>query len=467
MPRELTFRIGKGVDLPAILRPELRQHADRAAYFLDLLRRKTRIDGGSVRLASKHLARIMGFRLYAKIVADLERAGLIKRSRSYRPGERSKSYALSRAYLALAKIEYRPSNRYLIANLRAFFDERKEMAETILVDPVLAFIRDQILRVSLDAGLVESAMDGESDADKRHKIKSVADHIRFGEVRVREDNQGRVYHPLTCLPRTIRRSAKVDGESLCEIDVVSSQPLLVPVVYRRWLQSGCRFARMNPCFCDKSSMVFHEVGEEGYHHLCVAPKETSLCAQPDDATVLQEWCEQGVVYERLAEMAGWTITDDESRALVKRRVFRQLLYADSAGLNSPDNHLAVVFRERFPNLFTMLCDAQQRTLVDSVTRKRVKSARHAPSGKASIVRKSVLPFFMQRIESQIVIRGVVPRWMAEKPGRFIATIHDSLLVCESDAEDAVRFLRDEFAAVGLRPQVKVSGGPVSGSRART
>jgi hypothetical protein len=467
MPRELTFRIGKGVNLLAILRPELRQHADRAAYFLDLLRRKTRIDGGSVRLASKHLARIMGFRIYAKIVADLEQAGMVTRSRSYRPGERSKSYALSRAYLALEKVEYRPSNRYLLANLKSFFEERKAMAESPLVDPILSFLHSQILRVNLDAALIDAVIGREGDADKRHKIKCISDHIRFRDVRVREDNQGRVYHPLTGLPRAIRRSATVDGEALCEIDVVSSQPLLIPVVYRKWLAEGCRFSRMNPNSVEKYSDGFGEVVVEVHHHLCVEPTASNLCVAPDSVMTFQSWCEQGVVYERLAEMAGWPVPDEESRASVKRRVFCQLLYADSSGLHRPDNRLAVAFRDRFPELFAMLCDAQQRTLVDAATRRRVKSTRHAPSGRTSIVRKSVLPFYMQRIESQIVVRGVVPRWMDEKPGRFLATIHDSLLVCESDAEDAAQILRDEFAAVGLFPQVKVSGRLVQGSRART
>jgi hypothetical protein len=409
----------------------------------------------------------MGFRIYAKIVADLEQAGMVTRSRSYRPGERSKSYSLSRAYLALEKVEYRPSNRYLLANLKSFFEERKAMADEALGDPILAFLASQVRRVSLDDALIEAVIGREGDVERRYKIKSVVDQIRFQQFRVREDSQGRVYHPVAFLPRDLRRSATVDGEALREIDVVSSQPLLVPVVYRMWQNSGCRFSRIPVHSVGKYSDTSGlEIVVES-HDLCAAPTALHLCAAPDDVSTFQSWCEQGVVYERLAEMAGWAIADDESRNAVKGRVFRQLLYADGSGLSRPDNTLANAFRERFPNLFDMLWDAQDLTLVDAATRKRVKSRSSAPSGRASLVRKSVLPFYMQRIESQIVVRGVVPRWMAEKPGRFLATIHDSLLVCESDAEDAARILRDEFAAVGLFPQVKVSGRIVQGSRART
>ena len=452
MPRELTFRIGRGVNLPAILRPELRQHADRAAYFLDLLRRKTRIDGGSVRLASKHLARIMGFRIYAKIVADLEQAGMVKRSRSYRPGERSKAYALTREYLALEKVEYRPSNRYLLANLGKFFEERKLIADQALVDPVLAFLHSQIARVTFDEESVNRHLDAITDPDRRWSVATNVRMIRNRDYSIKEDNDGRVHHPVTRLPKSIRHSILVDGESIHEIDVVNCQPLLLPLIYRSWNDSGRCFARIPLGTLVKySDSSARDRGE----------REPLLCVVPREIVEFVSWCERGEVYERLAEMAGWSVGDESSRESVKVRVYRNLLYADGAGLQRDDNTLAKAFRERFPDLYAMLWSAQHRTLVDARTRSRVRSVASAPSGKTSIIRKSVLPFYMQRIESQIVVRGVVPRWMNEKPGRFLATIHDSLLVAESDAEDAAQMLRDEFAAVGLFPQVKVSKGLVA------
>lgn len=453
MRQEIVFRIGRGLDLASLLRPELRRHVDRAAYFLDLLRHKTRIDGRPVRLLSKHLGNVMGRTVYTAIVDDLQKAGIVTRSRSYRPGERAKEYLLSRAYLTLEKVEYRPTNRFLLANVRKSIKARMAKATQALVDPIIAFIHSQILRVRLDDALVAAAIDRESDADKRHGIRSVAEQIRCREFVVREDNQGRVYHPLTSLPKEIRRSATVDGESLCEIDVVSSQPLLVPVIYRLWADVGCRFSRLPVHSIEKHSDSFVSTPH---------PSPPTGCSQQTEIGEFQAWCEQGVVYERLAELVGWDAGSDESRASVKQRVFRSLLYANGAGLMRPGNELATAFRAKFPGIFSMLCDAQHRTLVDSITHKRVKSRSSAPSGKTAVILKSVLPFYMQRIESQIVVRGVVPRWMTEKPGRFLSTIHDSLLVAESDAEDAAQMLRDEFASVGLFPQVKVSG-----SRART
>lgn len=450
--RQPPFRVGKGVDLAATLRPELRQHADRAAYFLDLLRRKTKVDCQAIRLMSKHLGNMMGRTIYTAIIEDLERAGLVTRSRSYRPGERSKAYALTRAYLALEKVDYRPTNRYLLSNLRKFFAECRERSGRAAFDPVLEFLYSQVLRVSLDDALVNAVIDREADAERRYRIKSVSSQIRLGDFGVHEDRQGRVYHPVAFLPREIRRSATVDGEALCEIDIVNSQPLLLPVVYRLWRESGRRFARMEVGGIEKSSYA------SALDIPVISPYQ---CSQVEEIAEFQSWCEGGELYERLAEIAGWEIGDELSRGDVKRRVFRQLLYADASGLWRPDNTLAIAFRERFPKLFDMICDAQQKTLVDTATRKRVKSRSSAPSGRASLVKKSVLPFYMQRIESQLIVRGVVPRWMTEKPGRFIATIHDSLLVAESDAEDAAQMLRDEFAAVGLYPQVKVSKGLVT------
>lgn len=452
MSCEIVFRVGKGIDLPSILRPNLRRHADRAAYFLDVLRRKTRVNGHPIRLSSQHLAKIMGRVSYASIVNDLVLAGIVQKSRSYKPGQRSKEYTLSQRYLALEKVEYRPTNRYLIQNLSRFYESRKTREEFRPTDPTLAFLHSQLCRLRFDEARVRGLVDAIEDSDRRWSVRTNVESIRHNRVTLREDNDGRVHHAVTRLPKAIRQTLTVDGESIYEVDVVNCQPLLVPVIYGVWINSDRCFARIPLSSFSRDPEFFARRWEKG---------ESPLCITPDSATEFSEWCERGEVYERLAEMAGWAMVDQAERESVKTRIFRDLLYADASGLRRPDNTLAKVFRERFPDLFAMLWSAQQRTLVDAATRRRVKSTRHAPSGRSSIVRKSVLPFYMQRIESQIVVRGVVPRWMNEKPGRFLATIHDSILVAESDAEDAAQMLRDEFAAVGLFPQVKVSKGLVT------
>lgn len=50
---------------------------------------------------------------------------------------------------------------------------------------------------------------------------------------------------------------------------------------------------------------------------------------------------------------------------------------------------------------------------------------------------------------------VVPRVMELRPDLFVATIHDSILTTAEDAHLVRQVMLDEFAQLGVSPQVKV------------
>jgi hypothetical protein len=50
---------------------------------------------------------------------------------------------------------------------------------------------------------------------------------------------------------------------------------------------------------------------------------------------------------------------------------------------------------------------------------------------------------------------VVPRIMRERPDLFISTIHDSILTPAGDGEFVRGVMLDEFAQLGVSPQVKI------------
>ena len=66
-----------------------------------------------------------------------------------------------------------------------------------------------------------------------------------------------------------------------------------------------------------------------------------------------------------------------------------------------------------------------------------------------------LAHFAQRIESAFMFGRVVPRIMELRPGLFVGTIHDSILTTAGDAQLVRQVMLDEFARLGLSPQVKV------------
>jgi hypothetical protein len=66
-----------------------------------------------------------------------------------------------------------------------------------------------------------------------------------------------------------------------------------------------------------------------------------------------------------------------------------------------------------------------------------------------------LAHFAQRVESGFMFGRVVPRIMELRPDLFVSTIHDSILTPAADAGFVRQAMLDEFARLGVRPQVKV------------
>jgi hypothetical protein len=66
-----------------------------------------------------------------------------------------------------------------------------------------------------------------------------------------------------------------------------------------------------------------------------------------------------------------------------------------------------------------------------------------------------LVHFAQRIESTFMFARVRPRIMEFRPNLFVSTIHDSILTTDGDEEFVRPVMLDEFAHLGLSPQVKV------------
>lgn len=77
-----------------------------------------------------------------------------------------------------------------------------------------------------------------------------------------------------------------------------------------------------------------------------------------------------------------------------------------------------------------------------------------------------LAHFAQRIESRFMFGRVVPRIMELRPDLFITTIHDSILTTAGDAELVRQAMLDEFARLGVSPQVKVEPCSSATCRAR-
>lgn len=140
---------------------------------------------------------------------------------------------------------------------------------------------------------------------------------------------------------------------------------------------------------------------------------------PADLRHYLELCERRGLYQAVADRLGKTRDDAKHGIMVA--------FFDKPG---HPNAVAKALDQLFPAVMQAM--------------RRMKQGNHRR-----------LAHFAQRNESAFMFGRVVPRIMELRPDLFVSTIHDSILTTAGDAEFVRQVMLDEFAQLGLSPQVKI------------
>jgi len=193
------------------------------------------------------------------------------------------------------------------------------------------------------------------------------------------DDQGRRYSIITNLKRELRSLLRVDGQRLMQIDISNSQWLFLALEMRR----------------------------DGI-----------------DCPDYFQACEQGLLYETVAETAGST-RPKVKKALTQRSLFS----ANDAPCQK--SKIKKTFDRLFPEIARYLFDAKKH-------------------GDGSRLAKT-----LQAAEADLIIDKVCGRLRREENVKFLTPVHDCLLFLP-EAGDYIRsVMLEEFAKLGLRPRLEV------------
>jgi hypothetical protein len=136
------------------------------------------------------------------------------------------------------------------------------------------------------------------------------------------------------------------------------------------------------------------------------------------------------LYRHLADASGFT------RQQVKEQLMKRALFSTN---HAPAQKLPVkrLFDKLFPEMAEFIRQQKkgQRTEGDDT-----------PHGKLAIK--------AQYQESKFVIYTVCERIRKERPGCWIATIHDSILSLPDNVEYVLAVMRDEFRKLGVSPRLE-------------
>lgn len=432
--------VPEGFEPEQFLAPNRRRCGDRARYLLhtihtqSIFNSRKRQDG--VHLKAEYLRNFMGKENYRGVITDLEEGGVIEVKRVARDGVSNRFRFTTGFQNRICRRCY-PQDGYLIRKLL----DRRADDDRALTCPTRRHLREQLSRVRIDAGRARKVLDNlPMSLDAKAANASCLERLVDQEWFFKQDRFGRVHHNITCLKRELRACLRVDGSPLVELDISNSQPLFCGLAFFIWKKNQKSFAQLwsNDAFADALLLK-----EENLEQLIQLRKhknkynQTNQITLPlpcpgfgdvnNDSLVYLVLCEQGRFYEQLASAAKIDISDQKRRSQFKEQVFEQLLFAKWRG---KDNLVVKAFKEKFPSILEMI--------------RKVNYKDHTRLAK-----------WMQKVESSLVIDGVVERFRLSDPEAFVLTIHDSILVKQKDAETIRGCFQREFGRFGVVPSLNV------------
>jgi hypothetical protein len=233
------------------------------------------------------------------------------------------------------------------------------------------------------------------------------------------------------MSKCIRKLLTLNSESLVEIDVVNSQPLLLGMLYKQWLNGNKQQLKSL-----ESDNNFNEFQQETNTHTTILHYDAYFLyhmntSTSDDTSVIHGVCmsndaikyleavEHGELYENMMSLLAI-----EDRSVVKRIVFGILM----------GKHRTTKRQRLFANLYPSIYE-----FIGWLKKKDYKHASHA----------------LQRLESKIILHSVARQLLSEMIP--CATIHDSLLVSQANVERTFTLLYQEYRrCANVRPSLKPS-----------
>lgn len=431
--RPIGIYIPKGVSLPAD--PFFAAYKEDALYFLHLIFRqrifKKRHRDDFVPLKQAYLKQQMDQLQVKPIIDRLIIAGVVECDGTFICGKKSLGYRLRQDLRSAEHERYTLSDNRLLRRLKRWHEKGQDIAPSV---PVHVGLKERfdLLTVDSSAALRDveayyqstwTALKGIRSAtrkrtkarDKRNAERHAIDAWVNGNCFFHIDDFGRIHTNLANLSSRLRKYVSLQGEPLYEIDLCNSQPLILACLMIRFYQNDKKsFSKdENESFDFKSDLLRFLDRLNKTKAKATTTHPSTIPSHNDDILGGIKLPEDGMEYVRLCQTG--TLYEE---TLPKKEFFKSMF----------GKELPVFVKDRFPSLSEVVRFA------------KYDDYRH-------------LAHMLQRTEAKIMIHGAAGR-LIEK-GKFVATIHDSLIVRKTDINRAIRYVVEEFDEWKIVPKYRV------------
>jgi hypothetical protein len=335
---------------------------------------------GFVQLKAEYLRKFFpDSQIYKRVMAGLVDGGAIECDGSYVRGQKCLGYKLNPELSRMRQTRVPVLDTVLARKIARARDESSQGLQ-----PVHRYLLGHLKTVRID---VDAATETFYAGDFHPVNETAIQFIAAGDWRLIVCDYGRVHTNLTNLKSKFRRFLSVNGETLVNLDIRNSQPLVFASILRdRFGQSKL----------------------------------------PADVNKYIDLCESGTFYDHLMQESG---IPAKKRSAFKKSFFRRVFFCK----NDPPTKAAVAFGEVFPNVYRVIRDLkadQYQALAHSLQRREssimiggvaTRCMLEIPAAFVGTIHDSILchPRYAEQIRQYIMESfsgvGLIPTIRIENP----------------------------------------------------
>lgn len=259
---------------------------------------------------------------------------------------------------------------------------------------------------------------------KKYSAKLSVMKIESGNLYYKvDDNVGRFHSNLTNIKKELRHYITYNGQTLVNIDINNSQPLLSSILFNQSFYNQSKQQYISLYDIPSSFQYLINKYTPTYTHTIIMLVKTLQKLDNKEVNHYLRMARSGKFYQELSKAMYPKQSFDKGRM---KELTYKVFFSSNQSIQGMNNWTKREFKWRFKGIYEMF---------SAIKRKNHRALSH----------------ILQRIESEIMIQNVCKRISLEHPTLPIFTIHDSVLTTIGNQDYVIKVIEEEvFKLTGLK-----------------